>query len=140
MRDVYGEDRVANVTTFRTEKSKSAVLTAARGLNIDVDIAQYIASLIPADRGQLRSLDQCMNGDEEHEWTPIKQFVVEMTQNYPELWEVAHKIEGLICGSGIHAGGVIFVDEPFVNSTALMRAPDGTICTQFDLHDCEDAS
>ena len=139
-RKVYGQDRVANVATFRTEKSKSAVLTAARGLNIDVDVAQYIASLIPADRGQLRTLDQCMYGDEENGFEPIKQFIYEMTENYPELWEVAHKIEGLVCGTGIHAGGVIFVDEPFVNSTALMRAPDGTICTQFDLHDCEDVS
>lgn len=140
LREVYGEDRVANVATFRTEKSKSAILTAARGLNIDVDIAQYIASLIPADRGQLRSLDQCMYGDEEHEWQPIKQFVFEMTQNYPELWQVAHGIEGLVCGSGLHAGGVIFVDEPFTESTGLMRAPDGTICTAFELHDCEDVS
>ena len=139
-RQFYGEDRVANVATFRTEKSKSAVLTAARGLGIDVDIAQYIASLIPADRGQLRSLDQCMNGDKENDWAPIKQFQIEMTQNYPELWEVAHNIEGLICGSGIHAGGVIFVDEPFTESTGLMRAPDGTICTAFELHDCEDVS
>ena len=139
-RKVYGQDRVANVATFRTEKSKSAVLTAARGLGIDVDVAQYIASLIPADRGQLRTLDQCMYGDEENGFEPIKQFIFEMTENYPELWEVAHKVEGLVCGTGIHAGGVIFVDEPFVNSTALMRAPDGTICTQFDLHDCEDAS
>ena len=139
-REFYGSDRVANVATFRTEKSKSAILTAARGLGIDVDIAQYIASLIPADRGQLRTLDQCMYGDEENEWDPIKQFVFEMTQNYPELWNVAHSIEGLICGSGIHAGGVIFVDEPFTESTALMRAPDGTICTQFELHDCEAVS
>ena len=139
-RKVYGQDKVANVATFRTEKSKSAVLTAARGLGIDVDVAQYIASLIPADRGQLRTLDQCMYGDEENGFEPIKQFIFEMTENYPELWEVAHKVEGLVCGTGIHAGGVIFVDEPFVNSTALMRAPDGTICTQFDLHDCEDAS
>jgi len=140
LRDVYGDDRVANVATFRTEKSKSAILTAARGLGIDVDIAQYIASLVPADRGQLRTLDQCMNGDEENGWEPIKQFVYEMKENYPELWNVAHNIEGLICGSGIHAGGVIFVDEPFTNSTGLMRAPDGTVCTQFDLHDCEDCS
>ena len=140
LRDVYGEDRVANVATYRTEKSKSAILTAARGLGIDVDIAQYVASLVPADRGQLRSLAQCMNGDEENGWAPIKQFVIEMTQNYPELWQVASKIEGLICGSGIHAGGVVFVDEPFTESTALMRAPDGTICTQFELHDAEAAS
>ena len=139
-RKQYGQDRVANVATFRTEKSKSAILTAARGLGIDVDVAQYIASLIPADRGQLRSLDQCMYGDEVNGFEPIKQFVYEMTENYPELWEVAHKIEDLVSGTGIHAGGIIFVDEPFVNSTALMRAPDGTICTQFDLHDCEDVS
>ena len=138
-RKEYGDDRVANVATFRTEKSKSAILTAARGLGIDVDIAQYIASLIPADRGMLRTLDQCYNGDKEDNLPAIKQFVIEMN-NYPELWEVAKKIEGLICGSGIHAGGVIFVDEPFTNSTALMRAPDGTICTQFELHDCEDVS
>ena len=140
LRDVYGKDRVANVATFRTEKSKSAILTAARGLGIDVDIAQYIASLIPSDRGQLRSLDQCMNGDNENGWMPIKQFVYEMTENYPDLWNVAKGIEGLICGSGIHAGGIIFVDEPFTESTGLMRAPDGTICTAFELHDCEDVS
>lgn len=101
LRKVYGEDRVSNVATFRTEKSKSAILTAARGLGIDVDIAQYIASLIPADRGQLRSLDQCMNGDEENGWAPIKQFVYEMTENYPDLWKVAKGIEGLICGTGL---------------------------------------
>ena len=135
----YGEDRVANVATFRTEKSKSAILTAARGLNIDIDIAQYIASLIPADRGILRTLSQCYYGDTENELPPIKQFVFEMNNN-PELWKVSQKIEGIICGSGVHAGGVIFVDEPFTNSTALMRAPDGTICTQFELHDCEDVS
>lgn len=139
-RDFYGEDRVSNVATFKTEKSKSAILTACRGLNIEVDIASYLTGLIPSDRGQLRSLSQCMNGDEKKDFKPIKQFVFEMTENYPEVWAVASKIEGLICGVGIHAGGVIFVDEPFTNSTALMRAPDGTIITAFELHDCEDVS
>ena len=140
LRNVYGEDRVSNVATFKTEKPKAAILTACRGLGIDVDIASYLASLIPADRGIPRSLSQCMYGDVENDWKPIKQFVYEMTENYPEVWKVASKIEGLICGVGIHAGGVIFVDEPFVNSAALMRAPDGTIITAFDLHACEDCS
>ena len=139
-REFYGEDRVANVTTFRTEKSKAAILTAARGLKIDVDEAQYLASLIPSDRGQLRTLKQVYYGDEEKDMKPVASFVKAMRDDYPELWKVAQKIEGLICGSGIHAGGVIFVDEPFTNSTGLMRAPDGTICTQFDLHDAEDVS
>ena len=99
-RSYYGQDKVSNVATFGTEKSKSAILTAARGLGIDVDIAQYLASLIPSDRGMLRTLDQCMYGDEENGWLPIKQFVYEMTENYPEIWEVAHKIEGLVCRMG----------------------------------------
>ena len=140
LRKVYGDDRVANVATFGTEKSKSAILTACRGLGIDVDIAQYLASMIVADRGMLRTLDQTFYGDEENEWAPNKQFVYEMTENYPEVWQVAKKIEGLVCRLGEHAGGVIFVDEDFENSTALMRAPNGDIMTQFDLHDCEDCS
>ena len=96
--------------------------------------------MVAADRGMQRSLKQTFYGDEENGFAPNKQFIYEMTENYPEVWEVAQKIEGLVCRLGIHAGGVIFVDEPFVNSTALMRAPDGTIITAIDLHDAEDCS
>lgn len=138
-REIYGEDRVANVITFGTEKSKSAILTAARGLGIDVDEAQYIASLIPADRGLTRTLKQCYYGDKDNGFSSIPLFIKEMDSR-PELWQVAQKIEGLVCRCGIHAGGVIFVDEPFTNSTALMRAPDSTIITAFDLHDAESVS
>ena len=137
-RKIYGEDRVANVLTLKTEKSKSAILTAARGLGIDVDVAQYLAGFIEADRGQLRSLQQTFYGDPDNGIKASKQFQLEMTQNYPELWQVAQGIEGLINGCGVHAGGVIFVDEPFTNTTALMRAPNDEIITQFDLHDAED--
>lgn len=136
-RKYYGEDRVANVLTLGTEKSKSAILTAARGLGIDVDIAQYLSSMIQADRGQIRTLHQTFYGDEENDMAPNKQFRIEMEQNYPELWKVAQSIEGLICRTGVHAGGVIFVDEPFTESAALMRSPKGEIITQFDLHDAE---
>jgi len=138
-RKEYGENRVANVATFGTEQSKSAIQTAARGLRIDVDIALYISSLIPSDRGIPRTLHQCYYGDEEKDFKPIKQFIEEMDK-YPKLWEVAQKIEGLINRSGIHAGGVIFTDEPFTESMSLMRAPDNTICTQYELHDSEKVS
>lgn len=135
----YGDDRVSNVITFGTEKSKSAIITACRGLGIDVDEAQYISSLIPSDRGAVRSLDQCYYGDPENGYKPVRNFVNEMDAN-PQLWKVAHKIENLICRIGVHAGGVIFVDEPFVESTSLMRAPDGTIITAYELHDAEEVS
>lgn len=98
-KSVYGRDRVSGVATFGTEKSKSAILTAARGLGIDNDIAQYIASLIPSERGQIWSLHDCMYGNGVDR-QPVKQFVYEMTENYPEIWTVAQKIEGLVCRLG----------------------------------------
>ena len=137
-RKIYGEDRVANVLTLKTEKSKSAIQTACRGLGIDNDIAAYLSSFIQADRGQLRTLKQTFYGDPDNGIPASSQFRIEMEENYPEVWRVAQGIEGLINGCGIHAGGVIFVDEPFTYSTALMRAPKGEIITQFDLHDAED--
>ena len=136
-RKIYGEDRVANVLTLKTEKSKSAIQTACRGLGIDNDIAAYLSSFIQADRGQLRTLKQTFYGDPDNGISASSQFRLEMEENYPEVWRVAQGIEGLINGCGIHAGGVIFVDEPFTESTALMRAPKGEIITQFDLHDAE---
>ena len=138
-REVYGEDRVCNVLTLGTESTKSAILSAARGLGIDNDVAQYIASLVPSDRGLIRSLHQCYYGDSKEGIKPVIPFVNEMKQR-PKLWEVACRIEGLICRSGIHAGGLVFVDEPFTETAALMRAPDGTIISQFDLHDLEKLS
>ena len=139
LREAYGEDRVANVATFGTEKSKSAIQTAARGLGLDNDISLYISSLIPSDRGQTRTLKQCYYGDEENDFAPVALFVQEMKAN-PELWAVAQRIEGLVCRMGEHAGGIIFVDEPFTNITALMRVPNGDLVTQFDLHDSEEVS
>lgn len=99
-RKIYGEDRVANVLTLKTEKSKSAIQTAARGLGIDVSVAQYISSMIKSDRGQLRTLKETYYGDEEKGFKPNLQFVEQMDEN-PELWEVAQGIEGLINGSGL---------------------------------------
>lgn len=139
LRETYGQDRISNVITFGTEKSKSAILTAARGLGIDVDEAQFISSLIPSDRGITRTLHQCYYGEEDEGFSAIRPFVQAMKER-PKLWEVAQKIEGIICRVGVHAGGVIFVDEPFENSTSLMRAPDGTIVTAYELHDAEAVS
>lgn len=135
--EIYGEDRVAKVLTFSTEKSRSAILTAARGLGIDSDTSSYIASLIIFDRGLPRTLHQMYYGDDDNK--PVGEFVSEMNR-YPELWVAAQKIEGLVCGYGQHAGGVIIVDKPFTESTALMKAKTGEVITQFDLHDAEDVS
>lgn len=139
LREVYGQDKVCNVATFRVEKSKSAILTAARGLGLPPEEGSYLAALIDSERGMLYTLSQMYYGDEKNDIKPNNTFVNEMNKR-PQLWEVAQKIEGIICGYGIHAGGIIFNDEPFINTCSLMRAPDGTIISNFELHDAEKCS
>lgn len=57
IREERGEFGVVQVVTFGTEGTKSAIQTACRGYRseeypdgIDVDIAQYMSSLIPQER------------------------------------------------------------------------------------------
>lgn len=137
LKDTYGADRVSKVLTYQTEQSRSAILTAARGIGIDNDTASYIASLVVFDRGMARSLSTMYYGNDEYK--PSPEFVREMDA-HPKLWETAKKIEGLICGCGQHAGGVIICDKPLTEATALMRTKSGDIVTQFDLHMLEKVS
>lgn len=95
--NAYGEDRVSKVLTYSTEGSRSAILTVARGLGIDNDVASYIASLILADRGATRSLRTMYYGDEDNK--PVTEFV-NIIDKYPKLWEGALKIEGIVSGVG----------------------------------------
>ena len=127
---------VYNIATFGTETSKAALQTAARGLGYDSDLGTYLSSLVPIDRGKVRTLKQCYYGDEEKEFNPIPQFVSAMNQ-YNDIWEVAQKIEGTICRRGLHACGMLIVNEDFCKHNAVMKAPNGTLCSQFELHDSE---
>jgi DNA polymerase-3 subunit alpha len=123
-----------NVCTFGTEKSKSALRTAARGLNIDDDTVSYIVSLIPNERGADWTLSQCYNGDDERQ--PIKAFVDEINKE-PELWKLATRIEGLITRLGIHAAGVIALNDNLTEHNSLMRTSKNVPVSAFNLEDSE---
>lgn len=139
LQDRYGEDNVIRVSTFKTETSKIAIRDAARGLGIDNDISGYIASLIGSERGLIYTLDEMYYGNEEKGLKPNATFIREVGK-YENLWETAHKIEGLVNGLGVHAGGVVITDQPIYESAAVMRTTKGDIITAFDLHDSEEVS
>lgn len=123
-----------NVCTFGTEKSKSALRTAARGLNVDDDTVSYIVSLIPNERGADWTLSQCYYGDEER--NPINAFVDEVNKE-PKLWELATRIEGLITRLGIHAAGVIALNDKLTENNSLMRTSKNVPVSAFNLEDSE---
>lgn len=124
------------VCTFGTLGTRSAILTAARGLGIDVDIAQYLATMIPQERGFLWPLKDCIEGNPEKDRKPIKQLLAEFDK-YPGFLDMTKAIEGLVCQMGIHACGNVIFNVPVYTYNAMMKAPNGTEVTQFDLGDTE---
>ena len=133
------------VTTFGTETAKSAIQTACRGYRseeypdgIDSDIGTYLASLVPVERGFNWTIDEMVNGNPDKGRQPVALFNVEVAK-YPGLLEIILGIEGLIKSRGIHASGVIMFDEDPFEFGCFMKAPNGEVVTQYDLHDCEAA-
>ena len=133
-RKKFGYDKVLNICAFRTEGSKSALLTTCRGLGISSDIAQYLASLIPVVRGNTTSLGVMVNGDLENDIKPNVEFINECSK-YEGLLETAMTIEGLICGRTVHASGVIIFESPYTELNCMMRSPNGQPTTQWDMDD-----
>lgn len=133
------------IATYGTEQTKSAVLTACRGYRseeypdgIDNDEAQYIASLIPSERGFLWPLEDVINGNKDKEREPVRLFVQEVNM-YPGLLDIIFGIVGLVNKRSSHASGVILFDEDPYEFGCFMKTPKGEIITQYDLHDCEAA-
>lgn len=145
IREERGELNVAQVATFGTTSSKSAIGTACRGYRskdcpkgIDVDVATYLSSLVPVERGLVWSLSECFEGNEEKNRKPVRELVSQF-EKYPGLKEISLGIENLVVRRGQHASGVILYNNSPFETTALMRSPNGDITTQYDLHRAERA-
>ena len=91
--------------------------------------------MIPNERGFDWSLHDCYygNGDDRK---PIKSFVEQMNQ-YHQLWELASSIDGLVTRLGIHASGVVCVNDDLNNYCSYMKTSKEQLVTSFDLHTLE---
>ena len=131
------------VCTYGTETTKSAILTSCRGYRsetcpegIDIDIAQYISSLVPSERGFVWSLHDVYYGNPEKDRKPVIPFK-QTVDSYPGLYDIMCGIEGLISRRGRHASGVLFLDSDPYEFNCFMKTPSGEVTTQYDLHDAE---
>lgn len=131
------------IATFGTETTRAAITAACRGYRnadfpngIDVDIAQYMSSLAPQERGFVWPLHDIVYGNPDKDRKPIIAFVKEVEQ-YPGLLDIMMGIEGLISRRGSHASGVILFDEDPYEYSCFMRTPKGEVITQYDLHMAE---
>lgn len=137
-----GEGNVLNVLTLKREKTKSAILTVMRGLGVNNDDAQYIASLIEQERGFLFSLEDTWNGNPDKERKPNTQFINEINKLSEELGvdvkEALFMVEDIVSGYGIHACAVNIYNDGYIKQNSLMLAPNGTPITAWTYHDSEE--
>ena len=82
IKEYFGEDKVLNIITFSKISSKTAIQKACKGLDINNDIAGYLKSLIPVDRGKVAKLKDCLFGNKEKGIKPVYELVSEM-KKYP---------------------------------------------------------
>ena len=145
IREERGEFGLIQVGTFGTESTKASILTACRGYRseecpngIDVDIAQYLSSLVPMERGFLWTVSEMLYGNEEKDRKPVIQFIKEI-ENYPGLIDIILRIEGIVNKRSSHASGVILYGNNPYETASFMKTPGGDFITCFDLHAAEAA-
>lgn len=136
-RKAYGDDNVLNCATFKTESLKSAILTCMRGLGYNNDEAQALAALVPSHRGKTYTLSDCLYGNEEQGFDPVPSFQ-EKLEAYPHLLDAVKKIEGLPTNASIHASALYVFNGGYLAHNSLMRAPNKTKMTAFNMHDSDD--
>ena len=131
-----GGDMV-KVGTFRTESAKSDVKSCCRGMNINNDIADYLSSLIPVERGQVWSIKETYYGDSSKGKLPVAEFK-NIVDQHEGLLDALLMCENLISGMGIHASGIIPMNKPIWEcNNSIQKAPNGEFITCFDLHESE---
>ncbi|MEG1482605.1 hypothetical protein [Clostridium sp.] len=98
----YGHDRVLNIATFKTEGTRSAIQSICRAMEIPVNISQYLSSLVVMDGASSKTIKQCLK---EYDSNRDCKILIDELSSFDGLIDSVIRIEGKICGRGIHASG-----------------------------------
>ncbi|TVT29893.1 DNA polymerase III subunit alpha [Amycolatopsis rhizosphaerae] len=137
----YGADRVAQVITFGTIKTKAAIKDSARVHfgQPGYAIADKISKALPPP---IMAKDIPLSGivDPQHERygeAAEVRTLVETDEEVKTIFETARGLEGLIRNAGVHACAVIMSSEPLMDAIPLWMRDDGSIITGWDYPSCE---
>ncbi len=138
----WGSDRVAQVITFGTIKTKAALKDSARVHygQPGFAIADRITKALPPP---IMAKDIPLSGitDPSHERYKEAVEVRNLLDTDPDvrtIYETARGLEGLVRNAGVHACAVIMSSEPLIEAIPLWRRPqDGAIITGWDYPSCE---
>lgn len=139
----WGSDRVAQVITFGTIKTKAALKDSARVHygQPGYAIADRITKALPPP---IMAKDIPLSGitDPNHERYKEAAEVRTLIDTDPDvrtIYETARGLEGLVRNAGVHACAVIMSSEPLIDVIPLWKRPqDGAIITGWDYPSCEE--
>ena len=138
--DKYGEDRVAQIITYNTIKSKQSIKDASRIHGFPFAIGDRLTKALPPS---IMGKDISLAGvfDKENErYQEAQEFrnIYEEDPNAKVIVDTARGLEGLKRQWGVHAAGVILGRDPLLEIIPIQRRDaDGAIITQFDMVACE---
>lgn len=136
----YGEDRVAQIITYGTIKSKQAIKDSSRVLGYPYAIGEKLTkALPPAIMGKDISLAGVFDPKNDR-YVEAGEFraLYESDPDSKRVVDTALGLEGLKRQWGVHAAGVILSREPLLDVIPIhRREADGAIITQFDMGACE---
>ena len=136
----YGEDRVAQIITYGTIKSKQALKDSTRVLGYPYAIGDKLTKALPPTvMGKDISLAGVFDKNNER-YGEAGEFrsLYELDPDSKRIVDTARGLEGLKRQWGVHAAGVILSTEPLLDVIPIhRREADGAIITQFDMGACE---
>ncbi|MEI6869712.1 MAG: DNA polymerase III subunit alpha [Actinomycetota bacterium] len=136
----YGEDRVAQIITYGTIKSKQSLKDATRVLGYPYSIGEKLTKALPPS---VMGKDITLSGifdtkDTRHGEAGEFRQLYETDPDSKRVVDLAKGLEGLKRQWGVHAAGVILSREPLLDVIPIhRREADGAIITQFDMGACE---
>src|SRR5271166_6379799 len=140
--DKWGHDRVAQVITFGTIKTKAALKDSARihygqpGFAIADRITKALPQAIMAKDIPLSGITD-PNHERYKEAAEVRG-LIETDPDVRTIYQTARGLEGLIRNAGVHACAVIMSSEPLTEAIPLWKRPqDGAIITGWDYPSCE---
>ena len=136
----YGDDRVAQIITYVTIKSKQALKDATRVLGYPYAIGEKLTKALPPSvMGKDITLGGVFDKDDpRHGEAGEFRTLYETDVDSKRVVDLAKGLEGLKRQWGVHAAGVILSREPLLDVIPIhRREADGAIITQFDMGACE---
>ena len=136
----YGDDRVAQIITYGTIKSKQALKDATRVLGYPYVIGEKLTKALPPSvMGKDITLGGVFDKDDpRHGEAGEFRTLYETDVDSKRVVDLARGLEGLKRQWGVHAAGVILSREPLLDVIPIhRREADGAIITQFDMSACE---